>query len=57
MPGQKLKITFAYMDEMSNDEWRTQTCVCYSVEECKRIYGLDTDPTVYDYKIISVEEI
>lgn len=51
------KIVFAYMDEMSNGEWKEQECIVSSIAECKKIYGLDTDPTIYDYKIISVNEI
>ena len=49
-----LKITFQYADEMSHWEWRTQTCVMSSVEECKKVYGLGVD---CEYRIISVEEV
>lgn len=52
-----LNITFRYRDEMSKGQWVTQQCTVSSVEECKRIYGLDTDETVYDYEILKVEEI
>jgi hypothetical protein len=52
-----VRVVFQYKDEMSNGEWREQECLVSSVEECKRIYGLDgSDPTVLDYKIIKVEE-
>ena len=51
------KIVFAYVDEMSNGKWKEQECIVSSIAECKKIYGLDTDPTIYDYKIISVNEI
>lgn len=49
-----LKITFRYRDALSRGEWRTQTCVMRSVEECKRVYGLGVD---CDYQIIFVEQI
>ena len=49
-----LKITFRYRDNLSNWEWRTQTCYVSSVEECIRIYGLGVD---CEYEIIKVEEI
>lgn len=48
-----LKITFEYADELSNWEWRKQTCVMNSVDECKRLYGLGVD---CDYRIVKVEE-
>lgn len=49
-----VKVTFEYADEMSRWEWREQTCVVSSVQECKRIYGLGID---CEYRIISVEEV
>lgn len=49
-----VKITFEYKDDMSNWEWRKQTCVVSSVEECKRIYGLGVD---CQYHILKVEEV
>jgi len=51
-----LKISFKYRDEMSRGEWRTQSCVVSSVQECKKIYGLDEDPTIIEYEITNVEE-
>ena len=52
-----VKVTFQYQDTMSNGEWRTQECLVSSVEEAKRIYGLDgSDYTLLDYKIVKVEE-
>ena len=51
-----LKITFNYRDQMSHGELRTQSCIVSSVQECKKIYGLDDDPTIIDYEIVSVEE-
>jgi hypothetical protein len=48
------KITFEYRDEMSNWQWRRQSCVMSSVEECKKIYGLGVD---CEYRIIEVEQI
>lgn len=47
------EIIFEYRDEMSKGEWRRQSCVVSSVEECKRIYGLGID---CEYRIISVKE-
>lgn len=49
-----LKITFRYRDEYSRWEWREQTCVVNSVEECKRIYGLGVD---CDYQIVDIEKV
>lgn len=48
------KITFEYRDEMSNWQWRRQSCVMSSVEECKKVYGLGVD---CEYRIIEVEQI
>ena len=50
----RFKITFEYRDEMSNWEWRKQTCVMSSVAECKKVYGLGVD---CDYRIIDVEQV
>lgn len=50
-----LKIKFKYADEMSHWEWRKQSCIVSSVEECKRIYGLDNGDV--EYEIVSVEEV
>ncbi len=49
-----LKITFKYADALSNWQWRQQTCIVSTVEECKRIYGLGID---CEYEIISIEEV
>lgn len=49
-----LRIKFKYRDDMSNWEWREQSCTMSSVEECKKTYGLGID---CDYQIISVEEV
>ena len=52
-----LKITFRYIDKYSNGEWKKQTCIVNSIRACKEIYGLGTDPDLYDYQIITVENI
>lgn len=49
-----IKVVFEYMDRYTNGEWRKQTCIVESVEECKKIYGLGID---CGYRIISVEEM
>jgi hypothetical protein len=49
-----LRIDFEYADELSNWEWRKQSCIVNSVEECKKIYGLGVD---CDYRIINVQEV
>lgn len=49
-----LKIDFEYADAMSNWEWRKQSCIMSSVEECKRVYGLGVD---CEYRIVKVEEV
>lgn len=49
-----VKVTFKYCDAMSNWEWKTQTCVVSSVEECIRLYGLGID---CEYKIVKIEEV
>jgi len=52
-----VKVKFRYKDEMSKGEWREQECLVSSVEEAKRIYGLDgSDPSLEDCEIVSVEE-
>lgn len=47
------EIKFRYRDEISNWEWREQTCRCGSVEDCIKWYGLGID---CEYEIISVKE-
>lgn len=49
-----VRVVFEYADALSKWEWRRQSCVVSSVDECKRIYGLGID---CEYKIISVERI
>lgn len=51
------EIVFRFKDVASHGKWRTQRCTVKSIEECKRIYGLDIDPTIYEYEIIKVEDI
>lgn len=52
-----IEIKFKYRDQYSKDnKWSTQSCVCRSVEECKRFYGLGIDPNC-EYEIISVREV
>ena len=48
-----LEIVFEYCDAFSNWEWRTQTCIMCSIEECKRFYGLGVDCM---YRIVSIKE-
>lgn len=48
------KITFRYADKYSNWEWRIQTCIMTSVQECIEWYGLGTD---CEYEILSVEDL
>ena len=40
-------ITFTYADALSNWEDRTQHCTVETIEECKRIYGLDNGDVEY----------
>lgn len=49
-----LEITFKYRDAMSGWQWRKQSCVVSSIEECERTYGLGVD---CDYEILSVKQI
>ena len=50
-----LKITFEYQDCYNFPNWSKQTCVVSSVQECKKIYGLDMGGV--EYHILSVEEV
>lgn len=50
-----VEVTFKYRDSYSHGTWNTQHCVMESVEKCKELYGLDTDPDC-EYEIISVKE-
>lgn len=52
-----VRVEFKYRDQMSRGEWRTQECIVSSVQECKKIYGLDEDPTIIEYEITNVEEL
>ena len=49
---ERLHIKFRYKDRFTNGRWAEQECVCSSVSECKKIYGLGVD---CEYEIISVE--
>ena len=49
-----LRIEFEYADNLSNWEWRKQSCIMSSVQECIKVYGLGVD---CDYRIVKVEEI
>lgn len=49
-----VKITFQFKDKYTHGEWRTQSCVCDSLEECKEMYGLGYD---CEYRILNVEEV
>ena len=49
-----LRIKFKYRDQLSNWQWREQSCVMPSVKDAINIYGLGVD---CDYEITSVEEI
>ena len=48
------EIKFKYRDKMSNYEWRHQSCIVKSVDECIKIYGLGID---CDYEILSIIQI
>ena len=49
-----IKVVFEYRDEWCRDgKFRQQECVCTSLEQCKKFYGLDN----CEHKIISVEEV
>ncbi len=50
-----LHITFEYSDAFTNGGWIRQECYVESVEQCKRIYGLDNGDC--EYRIISVENV
>ena len=48
-------IKFRYKDDLSGWEWREQECTVSSIEECKRVYGLDNGDC--EYEILEVEEV
>lgn len=48
-------IKFRYADALSGWEWRNQECTVSSVDECKRVYGLDYGDCKYE--ILSVEDV
>ena len=51
---EKLKrIVFEFKDEYTKGEWRRRECIVRSLEECKRIYGLDE----CEYRILEIEEV
>ena len=51
-----VRVKFKFWDEFTTKEGMEQECTVSSLEECKKIYGLGTDPTC-EYQIISVEEV
>ena len=54
MADKLFAITFRYRDAYTDGKWLEQDCVCSSVEECKRFYGLGID---CDYQILDVVEV
>ena len=48
------EIEFEYKDNYTHGEWRKQSCIMESVEECIKWYGLGTD---CEYRIINVREV
>lgn len=51
-------IKFRFKDEKSQGKWVYQECYLESVEECKKIYGLDgSDNTLQNYEILMVDGI
>lgn len=48
-----LHIVFEYSDRYTNGEWHRQECVCESLEQCKKFYGLGVD---CDYRIVKIEK-
>ena len=49
-----VKVDFEYADALSNWEWRKQSCIVSSVQECIKLYGLGVD---CEYRIIKVTEV
>lgn len=55
----RYEIDFKYADEMSNYEWRDQSCSLYAdnpeeaKKQCIKLYGLGVD---CDYVITSIRE-
>ena len=52
-----VKIIVRYKDQFTRGQWNVQECTVTNREECIRIYGLESDPNVYDWEIISEEEV
>ena len=48
-----VKVRFSYRDQYSHGKWNEQECIVKSVDECKRIYGLNS----CEHKILEVKEI
>ena len=42
-----------YLDEWSRGRWNEQECLVSSLEECRRIYGLDA----CEHEILEVKEV
>lgn len=51
--GIMVHVKFKYRDEWSRGRWNEQECLVHSVEECKKIYGLDT----CEHEILEVKEV
>lgn len=49
-----IRVTFKYKDKYSHGKWNTQSCVCESVDQCIKWYGLGID---CEYEIISVTNV
>ena len=54
-----VEIKFRYKDNLSrkhDNEWRNQECIVEDLATCKKIYGLDEDPSC-EYEILSINEV
>ena len=49
-----LKIEFEYRDAWSRGQWRKQSCIMSSVDECIKVYGLGVD---CEYRIVKVTDL
>ena len=48
-----VRVKFKYRDEYSHGKWNTQECTVRSVDECKKIYGLDQ----CEHEILTVDDV
>ena len=49
-----VQVIFEFKDEYTLGQWRKQSCIVESIDECIEMYGLGRD---CEYRIIDIQEV